>query len=73
MEWDWSAAGQDLGDDPHIYLKIKGSFVYESNVQPQYMWYNGMAYPYILGDIIDPESRHCERRAAWAHPTIQVL
>ena len=32
MEWDWSAAGQDLGDDPHIYLKIKGSFVDESNV-----------------------------------------
>jgi octaheme c-type cytochrome (tetrathionate reductase family) len=55
MEWDWSAAGQDIGDDPHTYLKIKGSFVYESNVQPEYMWYNGTADRYILGDIIDPQ------------------
>jgi octaheme c-type cytochrome (tetrathionate reductase family) len=54
MEWDWSAAGQDIGDDPHVYLKIKGSFVYESDVQPQYFWYNGTADRYILGDVIDP-------------------
>ena len=35
MEWDWSAAGQDLPEDPHEYLKIKGSFVYERNFIPE--------------------------------------
>lgn len=55
MEWDWSTAGQDLPEDPHIYLKIKGSFVYENNFIPEYRWFNGLADRYILGDIIDPE------------------
>ncbi len=54
MEWDWSEAGQDLGDDPHVYLKIKGSFVYERNFTPEYYWYNGRADRYLLGDPIDP-------------------
>ena len=40
MFWDWSTAGQDLPEDPHSYLKIKGSFVYEENFQPAYQWYN---------------------------------
>lgn len=53
-EWDWSEAGQDLGDDPHHYLKIKGEFVYEDNVVPEYEWYNGEIERYILGDVIDP-------------------
>jgi octaheme c-type cytochrome (tetrathionate reductase family) len=34
MFWDWSAAGQDLPEDPHEYLKIKGRFVYEQNFMP---------------------------------------
>ena len=55
MEWYWSEAGQDLGDDPHTYLKIKGSFVYEEDVLPQYFWYNGVADRYILGDPIAEE------------------
>ncbi len=50
MEWRWSEAGQDIGDDPHVYLKIKGSFVYANDVQPQYFWYNGVADRYLLGD-----------------------
>ena len=52
MEWYWSEAGQDIGDDPHSYLKIKGRFVYTGNVQPQYYWYNGVADRYLLGDPI---------------------
>lgn len=55
MEWYWSEAGQDIGDDPHTYLKIKGSFVYEENVQPEYFWYNGVADRYLLGDPIAEE------------------
>ena len=55
VEWDWSKAGQDIPQDPHEYLKIKGEFVYEDNVVPDYAWYNGLnSERYILGDIIDP-------------------
>ena len=53
-QWDWSTAGQDLPEDPHVYLKIKGSFVYEDNILPTYAWFNGNADRYIVGDIIDP-------------------
>lgn len=55
MSWDWSTSGQDLGDDHFTYLKIKGNFVYDKNVQPTYLWFNGnLDYRYILGDTIDP-------------------
>ncbi len=53
MDWDWSTAGQDLPEDTHEYLKIKGSFVYESNFMPDYLWFNGSADRYILGDVMD--------------------
>ena len=56
MDWDWSTAGQDLPEDPHEYLKIKGSFVYEKNFMPDYTWFNGDADRYLLGDKIDPET-----------------
>jgi octaheme c-type cytochrome (tetrathionate reductase family) len=52
--WDWSAAGDDGRDeDPHEYLKIKGSFIYQKNLQPEYYWYNGLAGRYLLGDPLD--------------------
>lgn len=54
MHWDWSTVGNDWPEDPHEYLKIKGSFVYEQNFTPEYAWYNGSADRYILGDTIDP-------------------
>lgn len=55
MEWDWSQAGQDgREEDVHIYLKIKGSFVYENDFTPEYAWYNGGVDRYLYGDIIDP-------------------
>jgi octaheme c-type cytochrome (tetrathionate reductase family) len=55
VTWDWSTSGQDRGDDHFTYLKIKGSFQYETNVKPVYMWFNGnLEYRYILGDKIDP-------------------
>lgn len=54
--WDWSTAGQDgVSDDPHEYLKIKGSFVYGENLVPEYFWFNGTADRYLLGDPIDPD------------------
>ncbi len=55
VDWDWSTAGQDLPEDPHVYLKIKGNFVYEHDLEPTYGWFNGNADRYLLGDTIDPE------------------
>lgn len=55
MVWDWSAAGQDIEEDPHEYLKIKGSFIYEGDLMPEYAWFNGtVASRYLIGDTIDP-------------------
>ena len=55
VSWDWSTAGDDRGDDHFTYLKIKGSFVYEKNYTPVYLWFNGnLEYRYLLGDTIDP-------------------
>ena len=55
MYWDWSQAGQDgRKEDPHVYLKKKGSFRYAQNVRPEYYWYNGRAFRYLTGDKIDP-------------------
>ena len=52
--WDWSAAGDDSREeDPHEYLKIKGSFIYQKNLQPEYYWYNGLAGRYLLGDPLN--------------------
>ena len=55
MTWDWSTAGQDQPEDHYTYLKIKGNFTYEENVEPTYQWFNGdNTYRYLLGDKIDP-------------------
>jgi octaheme c-type cytochrome (tetrathionate reductase family) len=54
MFWDWSTAGQDREEDPHEYLKIKGSFIYEGDFVPEYYWYSGIADRYLIGDVIDP-------------------
>jgi len=57
MDWDWSTAGDpDREEDEHEYLRIKGSFVYESEFTPEYFWYNGTASHYIPGDTINPDS-----------------
>ena len=56
MVWDWSEAGQDgREEDPHHYLKKKGSFQYAQNIRPAYFWHNGDAYRYITGQPIDPQ------------------
>jgi octaheme c-type cytochrome (tetrathionate reductase family) len=53
--WDWSTAGQDIPENHYTYLKIKGTFIYEQNIMPIYLWFNGnLEYRYLLGDTIDP-------------------
>jgi octaheme c-type cytochrome (tetrathionate reductase family) len=63
MYWDWSTAGKLNADGSKItekdsngivtYLSMKGNFIWEKNVTPEYVWFNGNAKQYLLGDIID--------------------
>jgi len=61
MYWDWSTAGKLKNGEPyeeddslgnHTYLSIKGSFVWQRNVIPDYIWFNGTASHYLEGDEI---------------------
>lgn len=61
MSWKWSDAGKLKNGQPyeeddslgnHSYMSIKGSFVWERNVKPDYVWFNGTAELYLLGDTI---------------------
>jgi len=58
--WDWSTAGQreDEKDEDgrYKYSKLKGDFKWESNVVPEYLWYDGSADYYFIGDKFDPSS-----------------
>jgi len=52
--WDWSKAGDpSREEDTHHYLKIKGEFVYEKHLKPEYRWFNGFANRYLKGDEIN--------------------
>ena len=64
LSWDWSAAGRlrdgkpfeekdSLGND--TYLSIKGSFVWGRDVKPEYVWFNGTASHYLMGDTSSAE------------------
>ncbi|ACF14694.1 cytochrome c family protein [Chloroherpeton thalassium ATCC 35110] len=64
--WDWSTAGKLKNGEPyeeedslgnHTYLSIKGSFVWQKNLQPEYFWFNGTASHYISGDVISDTSK----------------
>jgi octaheme c-type cytochrome (tetrathionate reductase family) len=58
MDWDWSTAGdQKRKDDPHEYMKIKGTFKYEDGVVPEYRWYNGKMSRYVMGDKLDSKDQ----------------
>jgi octaheme c-type cytochrome (tetrathionate reductase family) len=62
MSWNWSEAGslrdgspyQEFNSDStYEYQSIKGSFVWAKNVTPDYIWFNGTADHYLLGDTIN--------------------
>ena len=62
LHWDWSTAGKlkdgkpfeiDDEDGNHTYLSIKGSFQYGKNLKPEYVWFNGTADHYLLGEVIN--------------------
>lgn len=61
MYWDWSTAGKLKDGQPyheedslgnHSYLSIKGSFIWDRNVKPDYIWHNGTSSHYVSGDKI---------------------
>jgi octaheme c-type cytochrome (tetrathionate reductase family) len=61
MSWKWSDAGKLKDGKPyeeedslgnHDYMSIKGSFKWKRNVTPDYVWFNGTAEQYLLGDTI---------------------
>jgi octaheme c-type cytochrome (tetrathionate reductase family) len=63
MIWDWSTAGrldehgkpmhENDADGNHNYLSIKGNFVYNDDVVPEYYWFNGTANHYLIEEKID--------------------
>ena len=63
MFWDWSKAGKFKEDGSilvkkdsagnMIYHSMKGAFVWKKNVEPEYLWFNGEARHYVIGDKID--------------------
>ncbi|MFY0653436.1 MAG: tetrathionate reductase family octaheme c-type cytochrome [Cyclobacteriaceae bacterium] len=60
--WDWSSAGrvdedgkpfaESDADGNHNYLSIKGNFVWDDHVKPEYSWFNGTADHYLNEDTI---------------------
>jgi len=61
MSWKWSDAGELRDGEPYDefnsdstqeYLSIKGTFTWAKNVKPDYIWFNGTADHYLLGDTI---------------------
>lgn len=63
MAWDWSTAGKLRNGKPFeelnaagnpTYASIKGTFVWQKNVKPDYIFFNGTADHYLLGDKVQP-------------------
>ncbi len=62
MYWDWSQAGRTKEDGGFItetdtynnndYLSIKGRFVWDRNVKPDYTWFNGTASHFLYEDTV---------------------
>lgn len=61
--WDWSTAGKLKDGEPYevkgamdedVYLSTKGSFVWGKNIEPEYVWFNGTASHYLVGDTFNP-------------------
>lgn len=60
--WDWSTAGKLKNGQPYsetdslgrvTYLSIKGSFVWGDHLKPEYIWFNGNASHYMIGDLVE--------------------
>jgi hypothetical protein len=63
LYWDWSTAGKLKNGEPYeetdssgtdVYMSIKGSFIWGKKLKPDYIWFNGTASHYLVGDAFDP-------------------
>jgi octaheme c-type cytochrome (tetrathionate reductase family) len=63
LYWDWSTAGKLKNGQPYeetdsngtdVYMSIKGSFTWGKKLKPDYVWFNGTASHYLVGDTFDP-------------------
>ncbi len=64
MYWDWSKAGKfdkngkmitkEGKYGKHTYMTMKGKFVWEKNVVPEYFWFNGSVSNTTIDSIINP-------------------
>lgn len=63
IAWDWSTAGRLHNGEPYeekdaagnpLYASIKGTFTWARNVKPDYIFFNGTADHYLLGDPVPP-------------------
>jgi octaheme c-type cytochrome (tetrathionate reductase family) len=57
--WDWSTAGRDQSapKDQYglpTYDKMKGSFTWQKDVRPNYLWFNGSVDRVLMGERVDP-------------------
>lgn len=62
MYWDWSKGGRvdengefivEYDDEnSYSYLSIKGRFIWDRNVIPEYFWFNGTADHFLYSDTI---------------------
>jgi len=62
LAWDWSTAGKLRNGEPYeemnassnpTYASIKGSFTWAKNVRPEYIFFNGTADHYLMGDKVE--------------------
>jgi len=53
MHWDWSTAGLEEAPDDRPWKQKKGSFVYGTNVEPEFFWWNGKMGRYLPGEEAD--------------------
>ena len=61
IAWDWSTAGRLRNGEPYedmdaagnpVYASIKGTFVWARNIKPEYVFFNGTADHYLVGDKV---------------------
>ena len=67
------ALKDSLGNE--TYLSIKGSFVWGRNVKPEYIWFNGTAGHYLLGDTTSADApiQINSLRGDYADPDAKII
>ncbi len=83
LRWDWSTAGRLKNGEPFeekdssgtdVYMSIKGSFTWGKNLKPDYVWSNGTASHYLLGDTVKSVPVHLnELHGSYRDPDAKII